>query len=249
MSQTFSNAFMAEEKNRELIKEMLWGPNAIRQAEELASYFEITKEMKILDLGAGVGLSSLYLVQKHEVNVFVTDLYADPTDNYERFKQINIEDKTLPMTLDARQPMPFAHGYFDVIFSVGAYNMFGDNEAFIPNILPYVKKGGYIAASFPGLKADFGDNIPEEMKPYWEVAEVAKHVRGLDWWRNIFEKAQGIEIITLSEQNCHDIAWEEYLSTLNPEDGEELGGKWTLDMKKAEAGKYYNTIQLVAKVK
>ena len=62
MSSKFSNKFVADEKNLALLQETMWGPNAIRQAEELASHLTITKDMKILDLGCGLGLSSLYLV-------------------------------------------------------------------------------------------------------------------------------------------------------------------------------------------
>ncbi|MDR0314302.1 MAG: class I SAM-dependent methyltransferase [Treponema sp.] len=116
MSNIFSNKFIADEKNLALLKDTMWGPNAIRQAEELASYFTITKDMRILDLGCGLGLSSLYLVQAHGAEVFATDLYADPTENHERFQSLGIADKIVPMMLDATQPLPFAKGYFDVIF-------------------------------------------------------------------------------------------------------------------------------------
>ena len=245
MNDTFSDNFVADEKNRTLLQETMWGPNGIRQAEELASHFTITEDMKIIDLGCGTGLSALYLVQEYGAQVLATDLYADPTENYERFKSLGIEDKTTPMILDATQPLPFAEGYFDVIFSVGAYNMFGDTEEMLPNFIPHVKKGGYIAVAFPGLKYDFGSNIPPEMQPFWDVPDVARYIRGIDWWKDLFNKAKGIEIITISEQACHDIAWKEYLASLNPNIEEQ---KWDLDMMAAEAGKYYNTIQLIAKV-
>jgi len=245
MSNIFSNKFVADEKNLALLKETMWGPNGVRQAEELASHFTITKDMKILDLGCGMGLSSLYLVQEYGANVFATDLYADPTENHERFQTLGIADKIIPMLLDAAQPLPFAKGYFDVIFSVGAYNMFGDNEEMLPNFIPYVKKGGYIAVAFPGLKYDFGENVPPEMQRFWDVPEVARYVRGIEWWRELWSKTAGIEIINISEQACHDIAWEEYLSSRNPSIEEE---KWDLDMMAAEDGKYFNTIQLIAKV-
>ncbi|MCL2722357.1 MAG: methyltransferase domain-containing protein [Treponema sp.] len=249
MSNTFSNKFVADEKNLALLKETMWGPNAIRQAEELASHFTITKDMRILDLGCGLGLSSLYLVQAYGAEVFATDLYADPTENHERFKSLGIANKIVPMLLDATQSLPFAKNYFDVIFSVGAYNIFGDNEEMLPNLIPYVKKGGYIAVAFPGLKYEFGDNVPPEMQPFWKVPEVAKTVRGIEWWKDLFSKAEGIEIINISEMACNDIAWDEYLANLDPCGGDDLGGdKWTLDMKAAENGKYFNTIQLIAKV-
>ena len=244
MNNTFSNAFVADEKNLALLQQTMWVPNAIRQSEELASHFAMTKDMKILDLGAGMGLSSLYLVRAYGAQVFATDLYADPTDNYERFKALGIGDKTVPMMLDATQPLPFAKGYFDVIFSVGSYNIFGDNEAVLPNLIPYVKKGGHIAVAFPGLKYEFGNNVPPEMQPFWDDPLIAKTVRGIQWWQDLFSKAEGIDIVNLSEMACHNIAWEEYLASIDP-CGED---KWTLDMMKAEDGKYFNTIQLVAKV-
>ena len=58
-------------------------------------------------------------------------------------------------------------------------------------------------------------------------------------------KAEGIEIVNISEMACHDIAWQEYLANLNPSDEDD---KWILDMMAAEDGKYFNTIQLIAKV-
>jgi len=241
----FTEKFMSNEKNISFLNETMWGPNGIRQAEELASHFTITKDMKILDLGCGMGLSSLYLAQEYGVNVFATDLFADPTENYENFQSLGVTDKIVPMLLDATQPLPFAKHYFDVIFSVGAYNMFGDTEEMLSNFIPYVKSGGYIAVSFPGLKYDFGDNIPPEMQPFFDVPEVARYIRGIDWWTELWSKAEGIEIINISEQACHDIAWEEYLASRNPNIEED---KWDLDMMEAEAGKYYNTIQLIAKV-
>jgi len=245
MSNTFSNKFVADEKNRALLQETMWGPNGIRQAEELASHFTITKDMKILDLGCGTGLSALYLVQAYGAEVFATDLFADPTENHVRFQSLGISDKIVPMLLDATQPLPFAKRYFDVIFSVGAYNMFGDNDEMLPRLIPYVKQGGYIAVAFPGLKHEFGDNVPPEMQPFWDVPDVARCVRGIEWWADLFAKTEGIEIINLSEMACHDIAWEEYLASRDPNDEEE---KWDLDMMAAEDGKYFNTIQLIAKV-
>jgi hypothetical protein len=101
---------------------------------------------------------------------------SDTFSNKYRFQSLGIADKIVPMMIDATQPLSFAKGYFDVIFSVGAYNMFGDNEKMLPKLIPYVKKGGYI----PGLKYDFGDNVPPEMQPFWEVPDIARCVRGIE---------------------------------------------------------------------
>ena len=245
MSNIFSNKFVSDEKSFALLQDTMMGPNAIRQAEELASHFTITKDMRILDLGCGMGLSSLYLVQEYGAEVFATDLWIEPTENYERFQSLGVADKIVPLMIDATQPLPFAERYFDAIISVGAYNMFGENEEMLPKLISYVKKGGHIAVSIPGLKYDFGDNVPPEMQQFWDAPDVARTVRGIEWWKDLWSKAEGIEIVSISEMACHDIAWEEYLASLNPcvEDD-----KWDLDMMEAEGGKYFNTIQLIARV-
>ena len=244
MNNTFSNNFITDEKNLAFLQATMMGPNGIRQAEELASHFKITKDMRILDLGCGMGLSSLYLVQEYGAEVFATDI-IDPTENYERFKSLGIADKVVPMMIDATQPLPFAKGYFDVIFSVGSYNIFSANEEMLPNLIPYVKKGGCIAVAFPGLKYEFGGNVPREMQPFWSIPIVAETVRGIEWWKDLWGKAEGIEIVNISEMACHNIAWDEYLANLNPNDEDD---KWVLDMMAAEGGKYFNTIQMIAKV-
>jgi SAM-dependent methyltransferase len=244
MSNTFSNKFASDEKNFALLQDTMWGPNAIRQAEELASHFTITRDMRILDLGCGTGLSSLYLAREYGAEVFATDLMAEPAENYERFRSLGLADKIVPMMIDATQPLPFAECYFNVIFSVGAYNIFGANEEMLPKLIPYVKKGCYIAVSIPGLKYEFGGNVPPEMQRFWDVPEVAATVRGIEWWKGLWSKAEGIEIVNISEMVCHDIAWQEYLAAIKHCEEE----KWTLDMMAAEDGKYFNTIQLIAKV-
>ena len=47
---TFINDFMSNKENLAFLQATMWGPNGIRQAEELASHFAITKDMRILDL-------------------------------------------------------------------------------------------------------------------------------------------------------------------------------------------------------
>ena len=62
---TFTNQFMSSPNNLEFLKATMMGPNAMRLAEELASYLNIDENTRILDLGCGSGLSTLLLIQKY----------------------------------------------------------------------------------------------------------------------------------------------------------------------------------------
>ena len=94
---TFTNQFISNDKNAEFLKAAMMGPNAMRVAEELASHLNINKNMRILDLGCGCGLSTLLLAKKYGVFVFAADLWISPTENYERFQSIGIDDKAVPI--------------------------------------------------------------------------------------------------------------------------------------------------------
>ena len=245
MNNKFTDKFMSDPKNLEFLNSAMWGPNGLRLSEELASHLNITSDMRVLDLGCGTGLSTMYLAEEFGVQVFAVDLYADPTENYERFKTLKIADRAIPIQADATKDLPFAKGYFDMLFSVDAYMHFGYTEGMLATIASYVKKGGYMAIAIAGLKKDFNGKVPKEMKPFFANKEVEEQMRGIDWWTDLWSREKGVEIVSISEMKCHKQAWDEYLASRDPAKEDE---KWDLDMMKAEDGKYYNIIQLIAKV-
>ena len=238
---TFTEQFMSNSQNVEFLKKNMMGPNAMRISEEMASCLNINSNMRVLDLGCGCGLSTLLLVKKYGVSVFAADLWISPTENYERFKSIGIDGKSIPISVDATKELPFANRYFDILFSVDSYHYFGDNPQMLTSLIPFVKKGGHIAIAIPGIKYEFGENVPDEMKPFGN-GEVARTIHSLGWWKELWNKESGIEIIDIREMFCCKKSWEEW-HTSNWEGIEE-----DIEMKKAENGKYYNFIQLIARV-
>jgi cyclopropane fatty-acyl-phospholipid synthase-like methyltransferase len=238
---TFTNKYISTQSNIEFLKDNMMGPNAMRIAEEMASFLNIERDMRILDLGCGCGLSTLMLVQKYGVTVFAADLWVSPSENYERFQSIGIDDKAIPISVDATKGLPFAHGYFDVLFSVDAYHYFGRAPEMLPSLIPYVKKGGYIAVAIPGWKIDLADGVPNELKQFFSI-EDAETFQTADWWRTLWSKADGIEIMDCREMACCKQAWDEWLTSSNPYAVEDRG------IMEAEQGKYFSMIQLIAKV-
>ena len=238
----FTDKYISSPANIDYLRTNMMGPNAMRVSEEMASFLSITEDKRILDLGCGRGLSTLLLTQKYGATVFAADFWILPTENYKRFQSIGIADKAIPISVDATKGLPFADGYFDILFSVDAYHYFGDTDEMLPSLIPFVKKGGYIAVAIPGLKFEFGENVPDEMKPWWDEPEIARTIRSLDWWKGLWSETDGIEIEVVREMSCHQQAWNEWLTGYIPEAAEDI------PMMEAENGKYFNHIQLIARV-
>ena len=237
----FTEKFISDQNNMEFLKANMMGPNALRISEEMAYHLNIQKNMRVLDLGCGCGLSTFLLVQKYGAKVFAADLWISPTENYERFKTIGIEENTVPISADATKGLPFANNYFDILFSVDSYHYFGRTTEMLPSLIPFVKKGGYIAVAIPGWKTELPNGAPLELKPFFSE-EDAECFKTLAWWKNLWGKAEGIEIIDCREMACCKQAWDEWLTSSNPYAVADLG------IMEAEKGRYFNIIQLIAKV-
>ena len=120
---------------------------------------------------------------------------------------------TVPLQSDALQ-LQFAEEFFDAVVSVDAYHYFGNNDVYFKDVLRHVlKPDGIVAIAFPGMKYEVQENLPEEMKPFWEP-EVLEMWHSICWWRPKFEPY--LHSFQISEMDCFDLTWQEWLSYDNP---------------------------------
>ncbi len=56
------------------------GPNSFRIVEEITNGIRIETGSRILDLGCGKGLTSIFLAEKYDSSIFAADLWIDPTE-------------------------------------------------------------------------------------------------------------------------------------------------------------------------
>lgn len=79
------NFYKTEKYDKNFLKENMMGPNSMMILEELLNEVPLKAGMRVLDLGCGNGLTSVFLAKEYGVQVFALDLWISATDNYRRF--------------------------------------------------------------------------------------------------------------------------------------------------------------------
>ncbi len=223
----------------DFVKENMMGPNAIKILEEVSESLNLKKDMRVLDLGCGRGLTSIFLAREYDVTVFAADLWISATDNYQRIQSMGLEDKIIPIHAEAHD-LPFANEFFDLAISVDAYHYFGVEADYLTKYFaPLVKKGGQIAVAVPGLKQEFTDGVPAELVPYW-FDDMTLTLHSLDWWYNLWKTSDLVSIKECKELNCLKESWQDWLLCDNDFARRDIG------MMEAEGGKYFNLVSIIA---
>jgi SAM-dependent methyltransferase len=151
------------------------GPHVLWLTEFLCEGMEFRPGMRILDLGCGKALSSIFLAQEFNVQVWATDLWIPATENAERINAAQLGERVFPIHAEARN-LPFADCFFDAIVSIDAFEYFGTDGSFIGSLVKYLKPGGQIGIVNAGVWEEI-DTLPVD----WPSDFCTFHTP--EWWR------------------------------------------------------------------
>ena len=171
--------------------ENLMGPNAVWLAAALSQVMEFQPGMRVLDMGCGRAISSIFLAREFHVQVWATDLWIKASDNWQRVCAANLQESVFPIFAEAHA-LPFADGFFDALVSFDAYHYFGTDDLYLGYYAQFVRPGGYIAIVVPGLLREFTGGVPDHLAPYWCWDWWSFH--SPEWWRNHWEKTRLVEV-------------------------------------------------------
>lgn len=223
----------------------LMGPNCLMLLEELTSSLPLKEDMRVLDLGCGRGLTSIFLAKEFGAQVFATDLWIPATVNYQTFQELGLEDQIIPIHANALD-LPYADEYFDAVISVDSYHYFADNDTYMDEKLaPLLKKNGLFAIAVPGLKEEITGELPKEMALSWSKDDI-KEMHTCQWWRNTLEKSKLITIQSISELECFDEAWKDWIYSTGDFNEYSQSDKPAIE---AGAGKYLNFVSMIGQKK
>ena len=189
----------------------IMGPNPLKLEEELLAGHRIPSGATVMDLGSGQGLTSVFLCKEYGFRVYAADLWSDPEENRAFFAREGLsEDLIVSVKADATA-LPFEKEFFDAVVSTDSYNYFGRDPAFLDEkLLPFVKSGGYIYVTVPGMKKDLHDDLPSELLLSW-TPEQLDYLHDVSYWEAIVGVCKGAEVIEVSEMESNDEVWADWL--------------------------------------
>jgi cyclopropane fatty-acyl-phospholipid synthase-like methyltransferase len=168
------------------------GPNPLWLLESLADVMPLEVGSRVLDLGCGKAITSVFLAKEYGVTVWAADLWIEPTENLVRLREAGVDDRVFPLKVEAHA-IPFAEGFFDAIVSIDAYHYFGTDDLYLSYLARFVKPGGRIGIVVPGL-VDEVDAIPEHLRECWEPDYYSFHSPA--WWARHWRRGGVVDVVS-----------------------------------------------------
>ena len=204
--------------DHEWIMDNQMGPNALWLTEWLCEELQLQPGMRVLDLGCGRAMTSIFLAKEYGVRVWASDLWISPDNNWQRVVDMGVEDLVFPLRSEAHA-LPFAKGFFDAVISIDAYQYFGTDELYLGYISSYIRPGGMLGIVVPGLMRALNNAVPDHLtrsqtngKAFWE--DECWSFKTAEWWRKSWErhrKVANVRVDTLPDGWRH---WRDFENAL-----------------------------------
>jgi SAM-dependent methyltransferase len=150
--------------------------------------------MRVLDMGCGKAISSIFLAREFGVQVWAADLWISPTENWSRVREAGVDSSVFPIHAEAHT-MPFPHGFFDALISIDAYHYFGTSDLYLGgHFLPLVRPGGQIGIGVPAVVEEIEADPPGHLAEQWKKWPDFWSFHSPAWWRRHWARAGGIEV-------------------------------------------------------
>ncbi len=236
---------LSSEYDPKWVLENEMGPNALWLTEVLCQMMDLRSGMRVLDMGCGKAVSSIFLAKEFGLQVWANDLWISATENWKRICDAGVEDRVFPIHAEAHT-LPYADGFFDAIVSLDSYHYYGTDNLYLKYFVKLVKPGGQIGIVVPGLMREFDGEVPEYLNGFWDPAECFSF-HTVEWWRRHWEQTQLVDI-ELAD-NLPD-GWKSWLSF---EEAKIAAGtnRWDDEAPalRADQGRYLGFVRMVARRK
>lgn len=196
------------------------GANPLWLAEWLAEAVELRPGQRVLDLGCGRALSSIFFHREFGVQVFAADLWCSPRENLERARDAGAEGGVIPLRADVHA-LPFAAGFFDAVLGIDSFMYFGTDDLCLNNLARFVKPGGTIAIAQAGLVREIGLEVPSHLRAWWDE-ERPYCLHTAEWWLAHWRRSEILDGVMADTMQDGWRLWLEWLRAVAPDNQKEI---------------------------
>jgi len=214
------------------------GANALWLTEWLAAALELRPGMRVLDLGCGRAMSSIFLRREFGVQVWATDLWFSASENIQRIRDAGVEDGVFPIHADARA-LPFAADFFDAIVSIDSFVYYGTDDLYLNYLARLVKPGGPVGIAGAGLVREIEGALPDHLREWWTPDLWCLH--SASWWRRHWERTRIMDIELADTMPDGWQLWLDWHRVVAPDNETEIKAL------EADRGDYLGYVRLVGR--
>ncbi|MFD4995704.1 methyltransferase domain-containing protein [Streptomyces buecherae] len=149
------------------------GPNPLWLLEDLARDLDPRPGARVLDLGSGMGATSVFLAREYGVRVVAADWWVGAERAAAVFAAAGVGDRVEAVHAEAHA-LPFADESFDAIVSIDAFEYFGTADGYLPYLLRFLRPGGQLAVATPAMTREVR-----------EMGAIPPHVKAVVGWEAI----------------------------------------------------------------
>ena len=215
------------------------GANPLWLTEWLCESLDLRPGMRVLDLGCGRAMSSIFLRREFGVQVWATDLWFSHSENLQRIRDAGVEDGVFPIHADARS-LPFATEFFDAIVSIDSYMYYGTDDMYLNYLARFVKPGGPVGIAQAAMVREVDDPVPAHLREWW-AQDQAWCLHSAPWWRRHWGKTGILDVELADTLPDGWRFWIDWIKLIAPENATEIG---TLE---ADAGQHFGYVRVVGR--
>jgi ubiquinone/menaquinone biosynthesis C-methylase UbiE len=196
------------------------GANPLWLTEWLCEALTLQPGMRVLDLGCGRALSSIFLHREYDVQVWAADFWFSPSENIQRIQDAKVDHAVFPIRADARS-LPFPDEFFDVVIGIDSFMYFGTDDLYLNYLARFLKPEGQLGIAMAGFAQELPSPVPAHMAEWW-VAEKPYCLHSAAWWRQHWERTGIVAVETFDTMPDGWHYWREWLKIVAPANTMEL---------------------------
>ena len=222
------------------------GPHPLWLTEFLLQSLQLKPGMRVLDLACGKGITSVFLAREFGVQVYSVDFdkwdgFSTIETGWNNAKEHGVENAVIPIRADA-QDLPFAPGFFDTIVCINSWYYFGQDKAYLENILRFLCTGGQLGMVINGYPNETPENAPDYLVEFLGEDQLWTW-KSVSWYKDLWEK-DGLVSINVADAlpNANELLIRYYAAQLayDPSEDDDI------DIYEEDKGEYMGFVRLVA---